>query len=283
MASDGAGTGVADAKLAFDRVSKSYAGARRQAECVAVQDVSLQVAAGQFVFLLGPSGCGKSTLLNMAAGFIKPTSGRILVDGAPIAGPGADRGVVFQEYALFPWYTVLENVALGPRSKGLPAALRQETAERFLAMVGLGEHRHKYPKELSGGMRQRAAIARTLANEPPIILMDEPFGALDAQTRRMMQELLLDIWTRVRTTVVFITHDIDEALFLADHILVMSPRPGRIIEKMRVPFARPRRADLVVEAGFVRLKHHCLDLLRVGGHPDSLPRLSPLGLAQSVA
>ena len=241
MASDGAATGVANAKLAFDRVSKSYAEVRGHAQGMAVQNVSMEIAAGRFVVLLGPTGCGKSTLLNMAAGFIKPTSGRILVDGAPIAGPGADRGVVFQEYALFPWYTVLENVALGPRSKGLPAALRQETAERFLAMVGLGEHRHKYPKELSGGMRQRAAIARTLANEPPIILMDEPFGALDAQTREGLQEQLLEIWTATRVTIVFVTHSLNEAVIMADEIAILDAHPGRLVHVVQNDLGRPRR------------------------------------------
>src|ERR1700734_498696 len=241
MASDGAGTGVADAKLAFDRVSKSYAGARRQAECVAVQDVSLQVAAGRFVCLLGPSGCGKSTLLNMAAGFIKPSSGRILVDGVPIAGPGEDRGVVFQEYALFPWYSVQQNVELGPRCKNMPRSEREGLAERFISMVGLTEHRHKFPRELSGGMRQRAAIARTLANQPAIMLMDEPFGALDAQTRESLQDELLSIWTNTRTTIVFVTPSINEAVTMADEIAILAAHPGRLVHAMKNDLPRPRQ------------------------------------------
>ncbi len=213
-----------------------------------MQDVSLRIAPGRFVCLLGPSGCGKSTLLNMAAGFIRPSTGRILVDGAPVTGPGADRGVVFQEYALFPWYTVLENVALGPRCKRLPRAEQQALAERYLVMVGLHEHRHKFPKELSGGMRQRAAIARTLANQPPIILMDEPFGALDAQTREALQDQLLEIWAGTQTTIVFVTHSINEAVFLADEIAILAAHPGRLVHVVSNDLPRPRSrtgADVV--------------------------------------
>jgi NitT/TauT family transport system ATP-binding protein len=249
----------------------------------AVQDISFSVAPGEFVCLLGPSGCGKSTLLGVLAGHIAATRGRIAVDGKPIAGPGPDRGIVFQHHTLFPWKRVVDNVAFGPKMRGVGKAERRAQAREMLELVGLQGFADHYPAQLSGGMQQRVEIARVLINRPRLLLMDEPFGALDAQSRRMMQELLLDIWSRVRTTVVFITHDIDEALFLADHILVMSPRPGRIIETIRLSFARPRHADLVVEAGFVRLKHHCLDLLRNEGHPDSLPRLSPLGLAPSLA
>jgi NitT/TauT family transport system ATP-binding protein len=200
------------------------------------------------VCLLGPSGCGKSTLLNMAAGFLKPSSGRILVDGVPIAGPGADRGVVFQEYALFPWYTVQQNVELGPRCKALPRPERQALAEHFLGMVGLIPHRHKFPKELSGGMRQRAAIARTLANRPPIMLMDEPFGALDAQTREGLQNELLMIWQNTGTTIVFVTHGINEAVTLADEIAILAAHPGRLVRLIKNDLKRPRSrtaADVV--------------------------------------
>ena len=232
---------MTEPKLAFEHVSKTYTGVHGRAEGLAVRDVSLPIGSGRFVCLLGPSGCGKSTLLNMAAGFIKPTSGRILVDGVPISGPGADRGVVFQEYALFPWYTVLENVALGPRSKRLPLARQQEIAERFLAMVGLSDHRDKYPKELSGGMRQRAAIARTLANEPPIILMDEPFGALDAQTREGLQDQLLEIWAATSITIVFVTHSLNEAVILADEIAILAAHPGRLVDVVQNDLGRPRR------------------------------------------
>jgi NitT/TauT family transport system ATP-binding protein len=249
----------------------------------AIQDISFSAAPGEFVCLLGPSGCGKSTLLGALAGHIAATLGRVAVDGKPVVGPGPDRGIVFQHHTLFPWKRVVDNVAFGPKMRGVGKTERRAQAQEMLELVGLEGFTDHYPAQLSGGMQQRVEIARVLINHPRLLLMDEPFGALDAQTRRMMQELLLDIWARVRTTVVFITHDIDEALFLADHMLVMSPRPGRIIENIRIPFARPRQTELVVEADFVRLKHHCLDLLRVGGHPHSLPRLSPLGLAQSMA
>ena len=212
-------------------------------------DVSLTVGTGRFICLLGPSGCGKSTLLNMAAGFLKPSSGRILVDGVPITGPGADRGVVFQEYALFPWYTVQQNVELGPRCKALPRAEREALAEHFLGMVGLVRHRHKFPRELSGGMRQRAAIARTLANQAPIMLMDEPFGALDAQTREALQDELLTIWEKTRTTIVFVTHGINEAVTLADEIAILAAHPGRLVRLIKNDLKRPRsRAGVDVVA-----------------------------------
>ncbi len=236
-------------KLAFEHVTKVYAAARGGEPAVAVQDFSLEVPADSFVCLLGPSGCGKSTLLNMAAGFVEPSSGAILVDGQPITGAGADRGVVFQEYALFPWYTVLENVELGPRARRVRPAQRRALAEHYLGMVGLLEHRHKYPKELSGGMKQRVAIARTLANDPSIILMDEPFGALDAQTRESLQDQLLAIWESTRKTVLFVTHSIQEAVVLSDTIALLEAHPGRLVEVLRndLPRPRDRTADAVLE------------------------------------
>jgi NitT/TauT family transport system ATP-binding protein len=237
------------AKLAFERVCKAYRAATSTKPTLAVQDFSLSVPGNSFVCLLGPSGCGKSTLLNMAAGFIRPTSGRVLVDDQPISHPGAERGVVFQEYALFPWYTVLENVELGPRARGVRAGERRAPAERYLESVGLLEHRHKYPKELSGGMKQRAAIARTLANDPEIILMDEPFGALDAQTREGLQDLLLEIWVSMRKTVLFVTHNIREAVVLADTIAILAGNPGRLVQVIRNDLPRPRHrtANEVIE------------------------------------
>lgn len=243
----------------------------------AVQDVSFAVPAGQFVCVLGPSGCGKSTLLGALAGHIPPADGTLSLDGAAISGPHPDRGIVFQHHTLFPWKNVRDNVAFGPKMRGVPKEARYRQADAILELIGLGGFAERYPKQLSGGMQQRVEIARVLVNHPRLLLMDEPFGALDALTRLMMQELLLDIWTRLRTTIVFVTHDIDEALFLADRVLVMSPRPGRIIEDITVPFERPRRAEIVAEPPFGRLKRHCLELLRPHPGTDTLPRLSPLG------
>ena len=243
----------------------------------AVQDVSIAVEPGELVCLIGPSGCGKSTLLGALAGHIAPASGRLLVDGAPVKGPHPDRGIVFQHHTLFPWKSARDNVAFGPKMRGVGKAERRRQAREILELVGLGDFADRYPKQLSGGMQQRVEIARVLVNRPRLLLMDEPFGALDALTRMMMQELLLDIWSRVRTTVVFVTHDIDEALFLADRIIVMTPRPGRILEEIRVPFERPRATDIVAAPEFGTLKRHCLELLRVRPDGAPLPRLSPLG------
>ena len=243
----------------------------------AVQDVSLSIAPGEFVCVLGPSGCGKSTLLGALAGHWTPSGGGIHVDGAPVAGPHPDRGLVFQQHTLFPWKTVLDNVAFGLKMQGVPRRERRERARALLGLVGLAGFEDRYPVQLSGGMQQRVEIARVLINHPRVMLMDEPFGALDAQTRLKMQELLLDVWARVNTTIVFITHDIDEALFLADRILVMSPRPGRIIDEIRLDFARPRHPDVMTSNHFTRLKRHCLDLLHPQASITPLARLSPLG------
>src|SRR5258708_6704857 len=234
-------------KLSFDHVSKTFTATKSKTPTIAVQDITLAVPPHHFVCLLGPSGCGKSTLLNMAAGFAKPSSGQVLMDGKPINGPDATRGVVFQEYALFPWYTVFENVELGPRARGIPAAQRHAIAEKYLEMVGLQEHRHKFPKELSGGMKQRAAIARTLANDPEIVLMDQPFGALDAHTREALQDQLLDIWASTHNTVVFVTHSIQEAVILSDTIAMFAAHPGRLVQVIQNPLPRPRlRSDSAV-------------------------------------
>ncbi len=245
----------------------------------ALQDVAFNIEPGEFVCILGPSGCGKSTLLGALAGHLQPSHGRIKVDGKSVSTPHPDRGLVFQQHTLFPWKRVLENVAFGLKMKGIPREQRLEEARKLLDLVGLSGFENHYPSQLSGGMQQRVEIARVLINHPHVLLMDEPFGALDAQTRSMMQELLLDVWARIRTTVVFITHDIDEALFLADRILVMSPRPGRIIDELKLDFARPRRTELVTSPHFMQLKRHCLDLLRHQhgtGLPIELERLSPL-------
>jgi NitT/TauT family transport system ATP-binding protein len=263
-------------RIAIDQLSLRVGQSAQAFE--AVQDISLTVSPGEFVCLLGPSGCGKSTLLGALAGHLRPSKGAITVDGAAIDGPHAERGLVFQHHTLFPWRRVIDNVAFGLKMQGVPRAERHRRAQELLAMVGLEEFAQHYPAQLSGGMKQRVEIARVLINHPRVMLMDEPFGALDAQTRLMMQQLLLQLWARIRTTIVFITHDIDEALFLADRILVMSPRPGRIIEEIPVDFARPRDSSLVTSEHFTRLKRRCLQLL----HPANasglpLERLSPLG------
>ncbi|MGZ5884852.1 MAG: ABC transporter ATP-binding protein [Burkholderiaceae bacterium] len=243
----------------------------------AVKDISLSVEPGEFICLLGPSGCGKSTLLGALAGHLAPSRGTIRVDNQPVSGPHPERGLVFQHHTLFPWTRVLQNVAFGLKMKGVARQERHDRARELLKLVGLDGFEHHYPAQLSGGMKQRVEIARVLINDPRVMLMDEPFGALDAQTRLMMQQLLLKVWARIKTTIVFITHDIDEALFLADRILVMSPRPGRIIEEIRLDFPRPRDANLVTSPEFTQLKRHCLALLHPESNSRPLERLSPLG------
>jgi NitT/TauT family transport system ATP-binding protein len=227
---------------------------------MAVEETSLEVAPGEFVCLLGPSGCGKSTLLNCVAGYVAPSRGSVTVDGLRVTKPGPDRGMVFQQYSLFPWKTVLDNVAFGPRVAGKPNS--QAIARAMLEMVGLARFATRYPGELSGGMQQRVGIARALANYPSVLLMDEPFGALDAQTRLMMQENLLRIWSEFGITVLFVTHDIDEALFLADRVLVMSASPGHVIADLSVPLARPRLPEIETEHAFIGLKRQCLEKIR---------------------
>jgi NitT/TauT family transport system ATP-binding protein len=247
----------------------------------ALRDVSFEVEPGEFVCLLGPSGCGKSTLLGALAGHVEPSRGMLSVDGAPVTGSGPERGLVFQHHTLFPWLRVVDNVAYGLRMRGVPGAERRERATRLLEQVGLREFARHYPVQLSGGMQQRVEIARVLINEPRVLLMDEPFGALDALTRLRMQELLVGLWSVQRPTVVFVTHDIDEALFLADRILVLGPRPGRLVDVLPVPAARPRTADWLTDPRFGRLKRHCLTLLRHEERQDPLERLSPIGLPEA--
>ena len=206
----------------------------------ALQDIELEIARGEFVCLLGPSGCGKSTLLNAIAGFVLPSQGRVTIDGQPVTQPGPDRGMVFQEYALFPWLSVAQNIAFGLEVKGSERAAVHARVEQLLQLFKLSEFRDRFPKDLSGGMRQRVAIARVLAIEAPIMLMDEPFAALDALTRRSLQDELLKIWAQFRCTVVFVTHSIDEALYLADRIAVMTYRPGTLKRQLRIALERPR-------------------------------------------
>ncbi|MEO0821104.1 MAG: ABC transporter ATP-binding protein [Pseudomonadota bacterium] len=228
----------------------------------AVETTTLSIEPGEFVCLLGPSGCGKSTLLNTVAGYVAPSTGAVSVDGQRVQKPGPDRGMVFQQYSLLPWKTVRENIAFGPRMAGKGRGESTAIANTFLNMVGLAAFGDRYPAELSGGMQQRVGIARALANYPAVLLMDEPFGALDAQTRLMMQENLLSIWREFSTTVLFVTHDVDEAVFLADRVLIMSAAPGRIIDDIRVPLPRPRKPEMATEAVFTELKRNCLARIR---------------------
>ncbi len=224
--------------ISVKSVNKIFASAER--EVVALKDIQLDIPQGQFVCLLGPSGCGKSTLLNANAGFSLPSSGSITADGKTVTGPGPDRGMVFQEYALFPWMTVEKNIAFGLEIKGTPAAQINDTVATLLAKLGLTDFRNRYPKDLSGGMRQRVAIARILALDSPIMLMDEPFGALDALTRRNLQDELLRIWAELGKTVIFVTHSIEEAIYLADRIVVMTYRPGTVKRDLLVELPRLR-------------------------------------------
>lgn len=229
---------------------------------LAVERFSLDIPAGSFVALLGPSGCGKSTVLNALAGFQSPDHGTVALDGRQICGPGPERGVVFQQPWLFPWMTVRENVAYGPRMRGASRAQASARADELLKVVGLTAAGDRYPQMLSGGMQQRTAIARVLANDPAVLLMDEPFAALDAQTRSMMQAYVLDVWSRIGKTIVFVTHDIDEALLLSDRVVVMGTRPGRIVADLVNPLARPRTEDCAFDAQYLHLKRHCMEIIK---------------------
>ena len=228
----------------------------------AVSSVSMDVKPGEFVSLIGPSGCGKSTLLNIVAGFVKATSGDALLDGDAIKGPGSDRGVVFQQYSLFPWLSVRKNVEFGLKMKGVPAAQRVPQARTLLGLAGLLAFENHYPDQLSGGMKQRVGIVRALATSPQVLLMDEPFGALDAQTRVVMQEILTNMWQQFRISVLFVTHDIDESIFLSDKIYVMTARPGRIKAEIKVPLPRPRTPEMTYTPEFIGLVQQLKALIR---------------------
>ena len=247
--------------LTLRHLSKTYFDPYAGAHVTAVQDVSLEVKQGEFVSIVGRSGCGKSTLLNMIAGFIPLTGGEILLDGRAIDGPGPDRGVVFQSFALFPWKTVLQNVAFGPRMRGLPDAECERIAREYLALVGLAEVAERYPAELSGGMQQRVGVVRALANNPDVLLMDEPFASVDAQTRMTLQEELTRIWLERRPTIVFVTHDVEEAVFLANRVVVLCK--GRVLNEIDVPLLRPRAWDRLIEdAKFKQLSKEVLQRVR---------------------
>ena len=243
---------------AVSRVFETAKGQRTQA----LQPVDFEVRDNDFVTILGPSGCGKSTLLRIVAGLDHATSGRVLLDGVPVEGPGADRGMVFQSYTLFPWLTIEQNIRFGLRERGMPEVQQKERAAYFIAKVGLRGFEQHFPKQLSGGMQQRTAIARALANDPKILLMDEPFGALDNQTRVLMQELLLGIWEAERKTVLFVTHDIDEAIFMANRVAVFSARPGRIKTELAVDLPHPRHYTIKTSPEFMDLKARLTEEIR---------------------
>jgi NitT/TauT family transport system ATP-binding protein len=232
---------------------------RREKAVVALQDISMDVAEAEFVSIVGPSGCGKSTFLNIVAGFLTPSRGSVSLDGVPVTGPGADRGMVFQENALFPWMTVYRNVEYGLRIQKVPKAQRKERVAHFLDLISLKNFEHFYPKELSGGMKQRVAIARALVYRPKILLMDEPFAALDAQTRRFLQDELVRIWSETNPTILFITHNIDEAILISDRVFVMTSRPGRIKQCIKLDLDRPRSET---DYKFIDYKVAIIDLLK---------------------
>jgi len=256
-------------KIQFNHVSKVFkirdSKERRgeNKEFTAIDNVHFSVKSGEFLALVGPSGCGKSTLLDLLGGLTKPTSGQILIDGKPISGPGLDRGIVFQQYALFPWKTAKGNIEFGLEAKGIPKKERTEIARHFLALVGLSGFEDRYPHELSGGMKQRIAIARSLAYDPDVLLMDEPFAALDAQTRETLQSELLRIWEKTKKTIVFITHGIDEAVYLGERVAVMTSRPGTIKQMIQNPIhSRDQDEDIRSTPEFAQARHQIWDLLR---------------------
>jgi ABC-type nitrate/sulfonate/bicarbonate transport system ATPase subunit len=249
-------------KISFCNITKDFVSQAGGSSMKAIDHLSLDIAEKDFVCLIGPSGCGKSTLLNLIAGFEQPTTGEVLLDGIEIQSPGPDRGVVFQEGALFPWLNVLDNVCFGPKRLKVQRERYLRDAHSILEDVGLSAFAQHLPSELSGGMRQRVAIARALINRPPVLLMDEPFAALDPQTRVLMQEMLLQIWEHDNRTVFFITHDVEEALFLGTRVVVMSSRPGRVLEDIRADLPRPRDYSVLKEPAFVKIKAELFALVR---------------------
>ncbi|MDB6002087.1 MAG: taurine-transporting ATPase [Rhizobacter sp.] len=247
--------------LSIRGVTRVFAG-HKGASTTALLPIDFNVQENDFVTILGPSGCGKSTLLRIVAGLDVPTTGEVLLDGVPVQGPGADRGMVFQSYTLFPWLTVEQNIRFGLRERGASEAVQKERADYFIAKVGLRGFERHFPKQLSGGMQQRTAIARALANDPKILLLDEPFGALDNQTRVLMQELLLGIWEAQQKTVLFVTHDIDESIFMANRVAVFSARPGRIKTELAVNFPHPRHYTIKTSPEFMALKAQLTEEIR---------------------
>jgi NitT/TauT family transport system ATP-binding protein len=263
-------------KLRLENVIKRFPIRGEKSSFTAIEDITIDLAAGEFLVLVGPSGCGKSTLLDLLGGLSTPSAGRILLDGTPISGPGLDRGIVFQQYTLLPWRTARRNIEFGLEAKGLPTAVRREKAEHYLELVGLKSFADRYPHELSGGMKQRVAIARSLAFDPEVLLMDEPFAALDAQTRESLQDELLRIWTATGKTIVFITHGIDEAIYLGQRVAVLTSRPGRIKKIVDVRIDRSAE-DVRSHAGFRAQRHHIWSLLH-----DEVERARSQELAEAT-
>jgi NitT/TauT family transport system ATP-binding protein len=253
--------GPDDAKLVVRSITKEY---RRPDKIITVlDDINLQIQARELVCLVGTSGCGKSTLLNIIAGLLNPSSGEVYVDGVPVTGcPGSDRGMIFQGYTLYPWLTVAQNVAFGLALRGLPKAVQRERVDHFLEVVGLTDFAKAYPKQLSGGMKQRVAIARAIANEPAILLMDEPFGALDAQTKEQLQAFLLHLWQQTHVTILMITHDVEEAIYLSQRLYVMQAHPGRMAAELRIDLPPARTMEIKLSPEFVQIKRQVLQALR---------------------
>lgn len=259
---------VASSKIMAEHIDKVYVSGKKSTK--AIEDASIDIQDNDFVCIVGPSGCGKSTLLRMLAGLDFPTAGDIIVNDKKVSGPGPDRGMVFQTYTLFPWMSVEDNIKFGLKIKKLPKEEQQAITDRYLEIIGLTKFAKAYPKELSGGMKQRVAIARALANQPEVLLMDEPFGALDPHTKSMMQLLMREIWEKEHPTVVFITHDIDEAVFLSNKIYVMSARPGRIIKEVNVYLPHKRELELKDTPEFIRIRKSINDLLYSANESEEL-------------
>ena len=259
---------VASSKIRAEHIDKVYISGKKSTK--AIDDVSIDIQDNDFVCIVGPSGCGKSTLLRMLAGLDFPSAGNIIVNDRKVTGPGPDRGMVFQTYTLFPWMNVEDNIKFGLKIKKLPKGEQQEIADRYLKIIGLEKFAKSYSKELSGGMKQRVAIARALANQPEVLLMDEPFGALDPHTKSMMQLLMREIWVKEHPTVVFITHDIDEAVFLADKIYVMSARPGKMIKRVNVYLPHKRTLDLKDSPEFIKIRKGINDLLYMANTEEDM-------------
>ena len=266
-------------KLEITGVRKVFQPDGGRQPIVAIDRFDLAVDDGEFVCLLGPSGCGKSTLLNIVAGFVRPTEGRVTLDGTEVSAPGRDRGVVFQDSALFPWFRVGQNVEFGLKMAGVEQSKRNTTARALLDLAGLLSFENHYPDQLSGGMKQRIGIVRALATSPQVLLMDEPFGALDTQTRVVMQEILTNIWQQFKISVLFITHDIEESIFLSDRIYVMTARPGRIKAEIKVPLPRPRRAEMTDTPEFMNLVQELKGLIREESLAAMAPEIKDRGLS----